>query len=48
VTCTKKLIVNVGTTNSCILTDAGNNRTVRFTFSSKHGAIEAASVQPSS
>jgi hypothetical protein len=48
VTCAKKLIVNVGTTASCILTGAGNNRAVRFTFTSSHGAIDSASVTTSS
>jgi hypothetical protein len=47
VTCTKALIVNVGTTNSCSLTGAGKNGTVRFTFSSSHGGIDPASVKTS-
>jgi Domain of unknown function (DUF4333) len=48
VTCSKTMIVNVGTTTSCNLTGAGKSATVRFTFSSKHGGIDSASVKTSS
>jgi hypothetical protein len=47
VTCAKTLIVNVGTRTSCNLTGAGAKGTVRFTFSSSHGAIDPASVKVS-
>ena len=47
VSCVKTLIVNVGTENACTLTGAGKNGTVRFTFSSSHGAIDPGSVKPS-
>ena len=42
------MIVNVGTTNSCTLTGAGKYGTVRFTFKTSHGAVDSASVKPSS
>jgi hypothetical protein len=47
VVCAKTMIVNVGTTTSCNLTGAEKNKTVRFTFSSSHGRINAASVKTS-
>jgi hypothetical protein len=47
VTCAHRLIVNVGTTTSCVLTGAGNKSTVRFTFSSTNGVIDPASVKAS-
>jgi hypothetical protein len=48
VTCSRAMIVNVGTTNSCTLTGAGKYGTVRFTFKTSHGAVDSASVKPSS
>jgi hypothetical protein len=48
VTCAHKLIVNVGTRTSCNVTDAGTNRTVRFTFTSTHGAIDPNSITATS
>lgn len=47
VTCAKKMIVHVGITTSCTLSGAGTKGTVRFKFSSSHGAIESGSVTPS-
>jgi hypothetical protein len=46
VTCARTMIVRVGVTNSCTVTGAGKSKTVRFTYSSKHGAIKSASVRP--
>jgi hypothetical protein len=47
VSCAKTMIVNVRTTNSCTVTGAGKKTTVRFTFSSSHGAIDPSSVKTS-
>lgn len=47
VTCTKTMIVNVGTTTSCHLTGADKSGTVRFTFSSRDGRIDTTSVRTS-
>ena len=47
VSCAKSMIVNVGTRTSCNLAGAGTKGTVRFTFSSSHGAIDPASVRAS-
>jgi hypothetical protein len=48
VSCAKSMIVNVGTNNSCTVTGAGKNGTVRFTFRSAHGAIDPSSVKKTS
>jgi hypothetical protein len=45
VTCAKKLIVNVGSTNTCALTGEGG-KLVRFTFANSKGEINLSSVQP--
>jgi hypothetical protein len=47
VTCSHSMIVRVGTRTACNITGAGTNRTVRFTFSNTHGAIDPASVKAS-
>jgi hypothetical protein len=47
VTCSDSMVVRVGTRTACNITDAGANRTVGFTYSSTHGAIDAASVKTS-
>jgi hypothetical protein len=43
VSCTRHLIVNVGTTTTCTL--AGTKHLVRFTFSNSHGDIKLVSVK---
>jgi hypothetical protein len=48
VTCAHSMIVRVGTRTACNVTEAGANRTVRFTFSTTHGAIDPASVKATS
>lgn len=47
VSCTKNMIVNVGTRTGCALTGVSAKGTVRFTFSSSHGDIDPSSVKPS-
>ena len=39
------MIVNVGTRTSCSLAGAGTKDTVRFTYTTSHGAIDPASVR---
>jgi hypothetical protein len=45
VTCSKTLIVNVGTTTTCSLTGAGSKKIVRFTFNHKNGTVKLSSVK---
>ena len=47
VSCSKSMIVNVGTRTSCALTGAEGKGTVRFTFRNSSGAIDPASVKAS-
>jgi hypothetical protein len=47
VTCAKNMIVNVGTRTACTLAGAGTKDIVTFTFTTKHGAIDPASVSAS-
>jgi hypothetical protein len=45
VICSKKLIVNVGTTNTCSLTGAQASL-LKFTFANSKGQIDLTSVKP--
>ncbi len=45
VSCSKTLIVNVGTTTTCSLSGAGSTKIVRFTFTHKNGAVKVSSVK---
>jgi len=47
VSCAKSMIVNVGTRTSCSLAGVGTKDTVRFTFTSSHGAVDPSSVKAS-
>jgi hypothetical protein len=47
VTCAKTLVVNVGGIETCRLTGAGPNSTVRFTFKNYSGTIAPSSVKAS-
>lgn len=48
VICKKSLVINVGAVETCALTGAGANGTVRFSFRNYTGKLLPASVIPSS
>jgi hypothetical protein len=47
VSCAKTLIVDVGTTSSCTLTNAGPKTAVQFRFKDSSGTIDPSSVRAS-
>jgi hypothetical protein len=45
VSCAQTIVVHVGVKTTCGLSNAGTNRTVRFTFKNASGEIDSSSVK---